>query len=181
VSASDAARASTGAVAETFQGDKLGVHWTSLARSYEIPSPSCPLSFDEVKSFADHQKELTAGGRAASPLSLVRPLSGWTLAKLQCLIFTLMAASDAAKADEGFEPLHLMRALQQTRSPFAKDNTIRSMFAVRLIQLSQYAETLRVLMDLQDVDPAYRLPYEIVQRIFSIRQKGDGSVALQGI
>jgi hypothetical protein len=32
-----------------------------------------------------------------------------------------------------------------------------------------------------DVEPAFRLPYEVVQRIFGLRQRGEGEVALRGM
>jgi hypothetical protein len=92
-----------------------------------------------------------------------------------------MASSPDAKAAEGFEPLHLLRALGQTNSPMARDMSLKALLAVRFLELNRYSETLAVLMDLTDLDPSFRLPYEMVQRVFSIRQKGEGAVALQGI
>ena len=34
---------------------------------------------------------------------------------------------------------------------------------------------------LADLDEAFRLPYEMTQRVFALRQKGEGAVALQSL
>ncbi len=176
-----ASRLDTNAVTETFSGLPLRDLWLRIARSYGMPSPSCPIDFDEVKAFAAHQKKLLAGDHGANPNVLLKPLAQWTLPKVQCLVFALMASTGEAKAKDGFEPLEVIRALSQTASPMARDLSLRALLAVRYLELGQYSETLSVLMDLTDMDGGYRLPYEMVQRIFSIRQRGEGAVALQGI
>ena len=146
-----------------------------------MPSPRCPLDVDEVRGFAEHQKKLTADGRAYNPKKLLSPLAKWNPLKIRCLAFTLMAASEAAKKDQGYEPIHLLQSLGQTASIIMKDPALRTIYALRLFERAQYAETLRVLVHLQDVETSYRLPYEMVQRIYSLRQKGQGQVALKGL
>lgn len=168
-------------VTPTITDPALRAHWENLQAAYASPSPLCPIAFSDVKQFAAHQKALADGGRGISPQSLIQPVQDWDLPKIQCLLFTLMAASPEMKAKDGFEPLLLLRALQQANSPLARDGALRALSAVRFLQLGLYPEALRAIMDLADTDPAFRVPYELVQRVFSIRQRGDGSVALQGL
>jgi len=51
------------------------------------------------------------------------------------------------------------------------------------IQVAQrhYAEALALLVGLVERDPSFRLPYELVQRAYSWRQRGSGKVAIQGL
>jgi hypothetical protein len=168
-------------ISGTFSTKKYRGFWNNLAQSYEQSSPSCPIKLKEIKSFAAHQKSLTSDNRGANATALIEPIKKWPKGKVRCLILAMMSASDDNKKTQGLEPLHLLNAMVHTGSEFAKDPAIRSMFAIRLLQLNRYAETLRVLMNLQDTNIAYRLPYEIVQRIYSRTQKGQGQVALKGI
>ena len=159
----------------------LAPHWGRLAAYFQQPSPVCPIDLDDVKDFAAHQKELLSGDRGLNAQALLAPLIRWDLPKVQCLVFALMASTPEAKAKEGYDPIHLLAALQQTGSPLMKDEALRAMAALRFLQLGQYAETLRGLMELSDGEPALRLAYDVVQRVFSARQKGEGAVALQGM
>jgi hypothetical protein len=155
--------------------------WERLIPAYGLPSPSCPLDYQAVKTFAARQKAMQVDTASVAPRQLLDPLAKWSLPQVQCLVFTLMASSPALKATEGFEPLPLMRSLSESSSPLARDASMRALFAVRQMQLGNLAETLAVLMDLGDMEDGYRLPYELVQRVFSLKQKGGGAVALQGI
>ena len=110
-----------------------------------------------------------------------RPLAAWTPAAVQCLVFTLMSPSSAAQKGTSFDPLPLMQALQQTDAPILHDVGIKALIAVRYLQSGMYPETLALLMDLSDIDDAFGLTYDVVQRVYSMRQRGDGAVALQGL
>ena len=116
-----------------------------------------------MKAFAEHQKTLLAEGRTPSTQALLKPILSWDEPRVRCLLFTLMAASPEAKSN-GFEPSHLMRALVQTSSALVKDPAVRALMATRDLQLGLYPESLRALMDLTDVEPAFRLAYDAVQR-----------------
>ncbi len=168
-------------VEQSFANPALRDSWAGISRSYAMDIPSCPIDASDVKAFAAHQKSLLAGEHGANPNVLLKPIANWTLPKVQCLVFALMASTAEAKVTEGFEPLHLLRALSQTASPMARDMSLKALLAVRFLELNRYGETLAVLVDLADMDSSFRLPYEMVQRVFSIRQKGEGAVALQGI
>lgn len=169
------------ALAATFSAT-LAPHWDRLTAYYAQPSPSCPIDADDVKDFAAHQKELLGDGtRGLNARTLMEPVASWDLAKMQCLVFALTASTPEAKAHDGYDPIHLLAALQQAGSPLMKDDALRAMAALRHLQLGQYAETLRALVELSDGEPAFRLAYDVVQRVFSARQKGEGAVALQGM
>jgi hypothetical protein len=157
-------------------------HWQKLSSLYRLPAPPCPLTDAETRLFSRHQSVLLADAASANPQSLLKPIMSWPVAKIQCLVFATMAFADRSiKAQvKPSDPLHLLLALQQVRHLAARDIGVRTMLATRLFELRRYDETLRVLLDLQDDEPAFRLPYEIVQRIYSIKQKGQGEVALQG-
>lgn len=156
--------------------------WQHLAAAYALPAPTCPLDYAEVKAFAahQHQLQLAGSGQSINQMSLLKPLRGWSEAKIQCLAFALMQGV-ADRLDQGFDPLPLITALTVSGAPMAKDISMRALAATRLLQLGEYPETLRTLLELVDLDDDYRLPYELVQRAYSLRQKGGGSVALQGI
>lgn len=169
------------AVAASFNSDSMKRLWTRLTRAYALATPTCPIDVKDVAAFASQQKTALTEGRAPSASTLLTPIAGWDLPKVQCLVFALMASSSEAKTNDGFEPVHLMLALQNSASPLGRDASLKALTAVRLMQLSRYAETLALIMDLTDLDEAFRLPYELVQRVFSLKQKGEGAVALQGL
>jgi len=76
--------------------------------------------------------------------------------------------------------LPLLVALRQAGQPLARDVALDALTAVRYLEHAQYPEALALLLDLVDLEPGFRLPYEAVQRIYSIRQKGGGAVAISG-
>jgi hypothetical protein len=173
-------------IVNSFAGPEQQQRMKDLLGLYFADAPSCPISADEVEMFATHQQALqsangTAGTGSLNGGQLVAPLREWSFKKVRCLVFALMGTSAEAKEKAGTDPVHLMLTLQQTASPLAKDASYKSVFAIRLLQTRQFAETLRVLIELVDLQPGFRLPYEMVQRIFSVSQKGDGQVALKGI
>lgn len=176
-----ALKADDGALISAGFDAALQPHWTRLSDYYRQPSPACSIDADDVKEFAEHQKSLLSGDRGLNPQALLEPVLAWDLGKIQCLVFALAASTDEAKIKDGYDPIHLLAALQQTGSPLMKDEALRAMAALRFLQHGQYAETLRTLMDMSDAEPAYRLAYDVVQRVFSARQKGEGAVALQGL
>ena len=138
------------------------------------------MSKKKVKTFIQHQQNLLAKDSAINSLTLLKPIEKYSLDQLRCLVFAMMSLS-VTHPDKGeYDPLHLMQALRQTSSPLARDIPIRIMLAIRLLHHHNYAETLRVLLDLRDQNPSYRLAYDLVQNIYSLRQKGQGAVSLRG-
>lgn len=153
---------------------KFWQHWQVL---YALPAPTCPLSAEKVQEFvAGLAQAKTAGGESAQ--ATIARLQGWPAPRVRCLALTL-SATHGTDAQKG--PLTLLQALQVMDSPLLADTSIRAIFSLTLLRHGNFPETLRVLMSMLDQQPAYRLPYEIVQRVFSIRHQGRGRVALQGL
>ena len=169
------------AVAPTLIDSPLAEHWRTLSAAYEAPAPTCPLDPAEVLEFARYQKRAMDDNRNLTGGELLAKVSGWSDYKTRCLVFVMMGASEGAKRETGFDPLPLMRALRQQANPVLEERALRSLMAARLVEIGEYAESLRLLVELADVEPAFRLPYEVVQRVFGLRQRGEGQVGLRGM
>lgn len=61
------------------------------------------------------------------------------------------------------------------------DRLVATLLVIQLIKIRNYPEALRHLFTLQKLDQAYRIPYNLVQRVFNYGQRGAGSVALKGL
>lgn len=168
-------------VRSTLADSPLLEHWQTLSAVYNAPAPTCPLDPQEVIEFARFQKRALDENRNLTGAELLAKVSGWSDYKTRCLVFAMMGASEGAKRETGFEPLPLMQALRQQGNAVLEERALRSLMAARLVEIGEYAESLRLLVELADVDPAFRLPYEVVQRIFGLRQRGDGQVGLRGL
>jgi hypothetical protein len=168
-------------IVASFNDEKHQANAKELRSFYFADAPTCPITAAEVKDFAAYQEKLLTEKTAINGNVLVAPLKEWPLKKVRCLIFALLATSNTDVSNIKNDPIHLMLTFQQMASPLAKDMAYKAVFSIRLLQTNQFAETLRILVELVDLQPAFRLPYEMVQRVFSIRQKGDGQVALKGI
>jgi hypothetical protein len=55
------------------------------------------------------------------------------------------------------------------------------LLTILYLKQEEYSEALRHLYQLTEKNLGFRLPYETVQRIFSLRQRGSGKVSIQGI
>jgi hypothetical protein len=168
-------------IISSFNDEKHQANAKDLRSFYFADAPTCPITAAEVKDFVAYQAKLLSEKSAINGGVLITPLKDWPLKKVRCLIFALLATAGSEANAKGHDPVHLMLTFQQMASPLAKDAAFKGVYSIRLLQTNQFAETLRVLVELVDLQPAFRLPYEMVQRIFSMRQKGDGQVALKGI
>lgn len=155
-------------------------HWRILAGAYGASKMQCPLATSDVVAFAAAQHQALAAQQPLSSNQLLNHVESWSPQKINCLIFALMGSTEDAKRHSGFDPLPLMQALRQRGHQIFDGRAPRALMAARLIQIAEYAEALRILMELIDQEPAFRLPYEIVQRVFGLRQRGGGAVALRG-
>lgn len=174
---------------QTWSSDSLKSHWKKFQDAYHSTTPICPLNAEEVAAFAKHQKKLLGEGESLNPIKLLKPLSHpskeWSLDKVRCLALTFMATPEELKKNQGYEPLFLMESLRSFSKNIPKlalasrDLSIKTLLALRYFQKKRYPETLNVLVELQDEHPEYRLAYEIVQRIYSMVQRGQGDVALK--
>lgn len=155
-------------------------YWKVLQVAFRGDKLQCPLATSEVVAFADLQKRALSNQQPLSSAQLLGYVENWSPEKIRCLIFALMGSSEEAKRDSGFDPMPLLQALRQKAHGVLEGPALKALTIARLVQLSDYAESLRLLIELTDSEPAFRLPYEIVQRVFGIRQRGGGAVALRG-
>jgi len=169
-------------IVNTFDREEFKQAWQRFSVYYSAPSPTCPLAIEDVRGFAAGQKALTAGNRQPRPDDVRTLVKGWDDAKVQCLVFALMAADGGLQEQEGFEPIYLLRTIDQGVGITPKrDLTITLTHTLRLLQKMEYPSALSVLLAARDLDPTYRLLYDMVQRIYGYRQKGAGDVAIQGL
>jgi hypothetical protein len=153
----------------------------SLSLGTEKTAGNCTMPFNDVAKFAEHQKSLSQNGENPNALELVEPLRNLDAAKLECLVFAFMGASVKAQTQGGYNPLTLLRAIDQAAVPQGKTEVLRVALAIELLEAKAYSEALGVLVELEESTHSYRLALETVQRIFSIRQQGGGSVAIRAL
>ena len=63
----------------------------------------------------------------------------------------------------------------------ARDSETLALYVASQVAERRFAEALAVLVGLAERDDSFRLPYELVQRTYSWRQRGSGKVAIQGL
>lgn len=165
----------------SFSSGAWNENFNMFAAKMANGSPSCKLSYDKVKMYADHHNSLKTSGKSYSARELTAPILAWDKSRVQCLMLTMLAADKALQDEQGYDPLPSLVALRQLGHAVANTEVFSVMLAIRYIQSHHYAEALRALIKLQDVNPSYRLPYEFVQRIYSYSQRGQGQVALKGL
>jgi hypothetical protein len=158
----------------------LHVYWPEMEKHFVAASLACPIAPNDVSDAATVFHNLLQESGSEQSTSPARMLSGyanWQPAKIRCLALHLATLPQCSAA----EHLVFLMALRQSQGPYAKDVALSALTAQRLIEAVRYPEALAILLDLSDQDRSFRLPYELLQRIFSARQKGRGAVALQGL
>ena len=163
---------SSSSVLATWTEPAVQGRWRALAPAYALPLPSCNLA-STTHTYTERLARLTADGHALTAAEVLAPLRGWDASKLRCLAFAVTWSGQV-------DSLPLLVALRQAGQPLARDVALDALTAVRYLEHAQYPEALALLLDLVDLEPGFRLPYEAVQRIYSIRQKGGGAVAISG-
>jgi len=160
----------------TFADDARG-HWVKFARDFtrDAKGISCPVDAATVTRFVERHRASTRSGETLSPQQLTALLPRSDVPAIRCLMLALVNARDAT------DPAPLIMALRQTNHPAASDETLLVLLAVRLFEQDNFPESLRVILELRDRDPSYRLAYDTVQRVYSLRQRGKGEVALKGL
>lgn len=158
----------------------LQVFWPEMEKHFAAASLACPMAPNDVSDAATAFHNLlqeSGSEQSTSPARMLAGYANWQPAKIRCLALHLATLPQCSPA----EHLAFLMALRQSQGPYAKDVALSALTAQRLIETVRYPEALAILLDLSDQDRAFRLPYELLQRIFSARQKGRGAVALQGL
>jgi hypothetical protein len=154
--------------AEVYAGLEEGFrkNWQDLAPVSDLPNPNCAF---------------TASSPKADAPELTTLLKDWNNEKIDCLVFAYLAFSPKDGGGRRLTPWTLLQAVQQADMKPENLQTLKISSVIQLLEGNQYAESLRILVDLQDSNPSYRVATDIVQRIFSLHQHGDGKVAIRGI
>jgi hypothetical protein len=155
-------------------------YWPEVEKHFAAANLTCVIAPKELSDAATyfHQVLQESGSeQSTSPARMLVNYAAWQPAKTRCLALSLATLPEVTAV----EHLAFLMALRQSQGPYGKDLALSALTAQRLIETIRYPEALAILLDLADQDPAFRLPYELLQRIFSARQKGRGAVALQGL
>lgn len=166
------------AIEETWTDPKDRQIWRELSSAWNRASLgplACKIPATSVDKFVQHQESLLKSGSTVNPVTLLRPIQSWRPYDLACLSQNMLKNGRSDSDD----PLFIFLALEQTSAPAFKLEPMKAILSARFIARQSYPEALRALIDLQEMHPVYRLPYNSVQRIYSIRQVGKGDVALQ--
>lgn len=164
-------------IEKTFTQDKNRQYFRALAQAYAQNSEVCSLRGEE---FTKSESLLRDMKKNDDP-HFIKPLIGYLahlpVDKKRCLAIQMLQLRDSTR---DYETLPLFMALRTT-SDGEKDLVITLGTAIRYIQMENYPEALRLLFKLQTIDNAYRNAYDLVQVIYSYRQRGEGDVALRGL
>lgn len=155
-------------------------YWPHVEKHFVSANLTCVIDPREVADAANYFKRVlkeSGSEQSTNPALMLATFVAWQPAKIRCLALHLATLPEVSAA----EHLAFLMALRQTQGPYGKDIALSALTAERLIEAIRYPEALAILLDLADQDPAFRLPYELLQRVFSARQKGRGAVALQGL
>ncbi len=161
------------------------VPWSVLApiMHAEIPPVRCNLTRHDLQAFAEAQRKLQAGGRTPTPAELLALNGKRDDARTRCLVLALGASPGFDSSDKieasAWDYAPLLTAMQQAGN--LSDPVLRRALALRHVQTANWAEALRLLVELQEEFSGHRFTWDSVQRIFSLRQRGAGDVALKGL
>lgn len=170
-------------VNESFINPKFKDFWSDLGASFTSHWPPCSgdMDFSEVvkvflklKKEADQIKENERGAYWAK--NLVR----FKNEGLQCLALAGFVI-DNHEETKDYSAEMFFDAYEKAGFINEKDPVLRLAASVVLFWQARFSESLRIILELQDKNPSYRLPYEIIQRIYSFQHAGKGEVALQGL
>ena len=172
-------------VEASFKGKDWATRWRRLAAAYRTDAPKCSDAADSLRRWAFTQTQTAERGLAAVKgrdvgKSTIAPMvKGLDKVQAHCLVAAMLRTSTEAQLK--LDPLSLLTAMSGVGSLLARDPDLMAVHAARLLATHRYAESLALLVELADVDDSYRLPYELIQRAYSWRQRGAGSVAIQSL
>ncbi len=158
----------------------LKTYWPEAEKHFVAADLTCVVAPHEVSEAATYFHNFlqeSGSEHSTSPARTLAKYATWEPSKIRCLALRLATWPQFSEV----EHLALLMALRQSQGPYAKDMALSALTAQRLIETIRYPEALAIMLDLADQDPSFRLSYELLQRIFSAKQKGRGAVALQGL
>ncbi|MBF0443087.1 MAG: hypothetical protein HQK54_14360, partial [Oligoflexales bacterium] len=151
--------------------------FSSLEISYIDAKFPCGQMRDRIDEFKAFQIKTVSEGKMSSSENILVFLKNWKEKEIMCLAVNLVNR-DTASADH-IDPLYLLKSLENLKIKGGEKLQVKVLTAVYFIKNENYAEALRILFDLQNIDRRYRLSYELTQKIFNYHQRGQGEVALK--
>lgn len=164
-------------IENTFTQDKNRQYFRALSEAYAQNSEVCSLRGEEFTKTESLLREMTQKEDPHHIKPLTAYLVQLPMDKKRCLAIQMLQLRETAR---DYETLPLFMALRTTQDG-EKDLVVTLSTAIRYIQMENYPEALRLLFQLQTMDTAYRSAYDLVQVIYSYRQRGEGDVALRGL
>jgi hypothetical protein len=172
-------------VEASFKGKDWATRWHTLAAAYRTDVPNCTDSADSLRRLAVTQSQTAehgpagAKGRDVGKAAIIPLVKGLDKTQAHCIVAAILRTSTEAQMK--LDPLALLTAMSGAGTSLARDPDLMAVHAARLLATHRYAESLALLVELADIDDGYRLPYELIQRAYSWRQRGAGSVAIQSL
>lgn len=172
-------------VEASFKGKDWATRWRTLAAAYRTDAPNCTDSADSLRRLVVTQSQAAehgpagAKGRDIGKAAIIPLVKELDKTQAHCIVAAMLRASTEAQLQ--LDPLPLLTAMSGAGTSLARDPDLMAVHAARLLATHRYAESLALLVELVDIDDGYRLPYELIQRAYSWRQRGAGSVAIQSL
>ncbi|MEN9834595.1 MAG: hypothetical protein RL011_788 [Pseudomonadota bacterium] len=172
------------AIVATFKSPEWAERWQRLSPSFTASLPRCELSREALavlKLYAAPAIPLETAGTTVKTGNTGSPTQVSTLspADRSCLLITMTKVPSGA--GETYQITNLLSLMASGERQTVIDPDVLAVYAARQVAERHYAEALSVLVGMVEKDASFRLPYELVQRAYSWRQRGSGKVAIQGL
>ncbi len=154
--------------------------WQGLESSFQQETPVCPLGVKKATVFRklDHTKEPTDEIRLKD---IVVFFKSWSQQEKLCYLVSAMHEKPEVGEAWLFDPMLVAEAFYLTSDLPEHRYQLSKILSVVYLQKNNFPEALRQLLYLTEQQPSFRLAYDLVQRIFSMKQQGSGKVAIKGI
>ena len=170
-------------VNESFLNPKFKDYWSDLGTSYTAKWPNWQDDSrfsDLVKKFLSQKTEADGIKENERGLFWSKNLTRFSLEELQYLAINGFE-SGGDKEHDAYTAEMFFSAYEKAGFMNEQDRILRLAYGLTLFWQARFSESLRMILELQDKNPSYRLAYEIIQRIYSFQHAGKGEVALQGL
>ncbi len=171
-----------GLVAASFSSENQRASWMSWQKRLVARDSVCASLGERdplVEQTAARLRPLMARASQASPVEIVGPLKKESAERVTCLAWRMHGAFLARPERREMSPLPLMEAMNASGASQAGDAAFMAVWSGVLFSAEDFARSLQMMVQIQDREAAWRLPYEIAQRVYAFRQMGQGEVALQ--
>ncbi len=167
-------------VSESFVNPSFREYWDAQSALYAINAPVCPdyKSLDE--KFLESKKIVDKRPLQEQNSAWRKAYSSFSLLDVRCIAWSSLTRKSPEEKTQ-VDAAMFFSSFEKAGTPFQNDPMIRLISILNFFNTSRFPEALRIILELQDEDTSYRLAYEIIQRIYSLEQRGKGEIALQGL